>query len=296
MWWLGPGGFFKAHVDTPRSNTMIGSLVVILPTDHEGGSLIIRHGGKEWTFDSAQAVRSKSTLCASFVAFFSDVEHEVMTVTSGYRVTLTYNLYGKDTDAVSSLQVATYDKLESDIKEALVSLLKDPAFLPDGGALGFGLAHKYPFNVESSNLEKERYLKGIDAAIKSACGSLSLDTALKAIYNEPDSHNHILLDGVVKIQHDEIEDIVGYLMEFSDAKIVYNFGEEPPQKDCFGGDFYNSYDPKRDTTPIVWVKPLKETNEFTDSYVSYGNEATMECVYGEVCLVAKVASAEERVG
>ena len=32
----GPGGHFKSHVDTPRGADMIGSLVVCLPSAHEG--------------------------------------------------------------------------------------------------------------------------------------------------------------------------------------------------------------------------------------------------------------------
>ena len=37
--YLGPGSFFKTHVDTPRSDKMFGSLVVVLPTRHaEGGT------------------------------------------------------------------------------------------------------------------------------------------------------------------------------------------------------------------------------------------------------------------
>ena len=72
---------------------MFGSLVVIWPTVHEGGSLIIRAYGKERTFDSVQAVKAVEQPHAAFVAFFSDVVHEVTPVLSGFRVTLTYNPY-----------------------------------------------------------------------------------------------------------------------------------------------------------------------------------------------------------
>jgi len=81
---------------------MFGSLVVILPTAHQGGSVVVRQSQREWTFDTAKAVRvnpgvnNASTTAAAFVAFFSDVEHEITTVTSGYRVALTYNLYLRD--------------------------------------------------------------------------------------------------------------------------------------------------------------------------------------------------------
>lgn len=33
--------------DTPRSEDQFGSLVVCLPVPHEGGSLVVRHGGSE---------------------------------------------------------------------------------------------------------------------------------------------------------------------------------------------------------------------------------------------------------
>jgi hypothetical protein len=37
----GEGGFFKRHVDTPREvEKMIGTLVVCLPSKHEGGRLL----------------------------------------------------------------------------------------------------------------------------------------------------------------------------------------------------------------------------------------------------------------
>ena len=37
-----PGDFFKEHVDTPRSTDMFGTLLINLPTKHEGGQLIVR--------------------------------------------------------------------------------------------------------------------------------------------------------------------------------------------------------------------------------------------------------------
>lgn len=35
----GPSGIFKTHVDTPRPEDQFGSLVVCLPSPHEGGKL-----------------------------------------------------------------------------------------------------------------------------------------------------------------------------------------------------------------------------------------------------------------
>lgn len=93
----GPSGKFRPHVDTPRSLQQIGSLVVSLPCDHKGGALLVRHGGKSQTFDwstpEEDAEYGSKTPLIQWAAFYSDCEHEVLEVTAGHRVTLTYNLY-----------------------------------------------------------------------------------------------------------------------------------------------------------------------------------------------------------
>lgn len=84
------GGHFKEHVDTPRASNMIGSLVVCLPCEHKGGSLIVKHEGKQIEFDF-----SGNSKDIQWCAFYADCVHQVMPVTEGYRVTLTYNLYSQ---------------------------------------------------------------------------------------------------------------------------------------------------------------------------------------------------------
>jgi hypothetical protein len=85
--------FFKPHKDTPHSGSMFRSLVIVFPTKHEGGALMLQHGSGKWTFDSAKMVRTLVNPSVAYIAFYSDVEHEVTPVTSGYHITLTYNLY-----------------------------------------------------------------------------------------------------------------------------------------------------------------------------------------------------------
>jgi hypothetical protein len=97
----GEGSFFKPHVDTPRGDKMFGSLVIVFPTSHDGGALHLRHLGHEWIFDSGQALAAEGQTSIGYVAFFSDIEHEVAPVISGHRVTLTYNLYFGDSGPVS---------------------------------------------------------------------------------------------------------------------------------------------------------------------------------------------------
>jgi len=67
-----------------------------------------------------------------WAAFYSDCEHEVLEVTSGYRITLTYNLYVRrglgeltgHTNAMDVQQLPLYQKVNA--------ALNDPSFMPEG--------------------------------------------------------------------------------------------------------------------------------------------------------------------
>ncbi|KAM0558470.1 hypothetical protein ACHAPJ_004660 [Fusarium lateritium] len=79
------GAMFKAHTDTEKIPGMFGTLVVTLPSAHTGGEVVLKHRGEEMTYTSSKYDFS----CAGW---YSDVSHEVLPVTSGYRWVLTYNL------------------------------------------------------------------------------------------------------------------------------------------------------------------------------------------------------------
>jgi len=118
---------FKAHVDTPRSDLQIGSLVVCLLCEHEGGQLVVRHQGQSTTFDW-----SGPTTDLKWAAFYSNCEHEVLEVTSGHRITLTYNLYVRHglgaiagrSDTLDARLLPSY----AEVKDALAK----PEFMAEG--------------------------------------------------------------------------------------------------------------------------------------------------------------------
>ena len=83
------GGFFAPHQDSEKIDDMIATLVVCLPSKHEGGELIISHVGDEFIFDSAQANGLKQFQSA---LFYTDCRHELKPVLSGHRLCLTYNV------------------------------------------------------------------------------------------------------------------------------------------------------------------------------------------------------------
>ena len=172
---------------------MLGSLVVVFPTRHEGGALVFRHGGREFKFDSAEAVSESKNPCVAYAAFYGDIEHEVELVLSGYRVTLTYNLYLEDSESVTKgPKVPGSTAYEQALKAAFRTLIQDQEYLPEGGYIGFGLRHEYPLDLSSRERRSEKSLtslksvpgrlKGIDAILAKVCNDLSLKAYLKMVY------------------------------------------------------------------------------------------------------------------
>ncbi|KAF8521841.1 hypothetical protein JB92DRAFT_2889717 [Gautieria morchelliformis] len=163
----GVGGFFKPHRDTPKSARHIGTLVVALPIPFEGGELRISHQGKqvlfEWGTTCSTSVRDRVALPWAFL--FSDVEHEVLPVKSGTRVTLAYDIFiSKETASPgASVMDAMSLPLYTDFKAALNN--KD--FLPQGGKVAVALSHAYPISSQSlfASDSFASHLKGSDAAL-----------------------------------------------------------------------------------------------------------------------------------
>ena len=160
---------------------MFGSLVVVFPNPHEGGTLQLRHRGDEWTFDSVNVTSAMETPSIAYIAFYSDVEHEVNMVTSGFCVTLTYNLFGDD-----SMQEPSHLSMKEDemaLRAALTALCENPDVLPDGGYLGFGLEFMYPIASGEPCFKKiMEFLKGSDGLIERVLYQLGLRPRLKVIY------------------------------------------------------------------------------------------------------------------
>ncbi|KAF8996740.1 hypothetical protein BDQ17DRAFT_1198191, partial [Cyathus striatus] len=182
----GKDAFFKEHKDTPQSTDMFASLVIAFPTPHcEGGELVLTHNDKSWTWDSASILKDVPKGSFAFIAFYSDVNHEVKPITAGDRLTLAYNLYLESNeptergDGDSNKEDISVD--EKEFENALKAALDDPKFMESGGTLGFGLNFQYPIN--SGGLGSiSKNLKGSDAMIKHVCERLGLDVHLRAVH------------------------------------------------------------------------------------------------------------------
>ncbi|XXH00494.1 hypothetical protein Hte_006840 [Hypoxylon texense] len=82
------GSFFKPHKDPEKVPGMAGTLVVCLPSKHQGGSFHLSYAGEKYVIDTDKT----SEFGLTSLCWFSDVTHEIKTLTSGYRLVLTYNI------------------------------------------------------------------------------------------------------------------------------------------------------------------------------------------------------------
>ena len=271
---------------------MFGSLVIVYPAPHSGGGLVLRHGGSEWTVDSSRMLADQQKPTLAYIAFFGDVEHEVLEVTSGYRITVTYNLYS--TQASVSRQPARSSTFARELATAMQSLLDDPTFLPEGGTLGFCLAHQYAVERERIHGRRELsdvplLLKGSDATVVDVCKALGLRVKYRVVLETPvdlriegdprwdPMHVYMLLDWIPDISGEiAIGGIYDLLIE-EGAKVV------TPSKH------------KERFTPrieVKWVVPPQEGVRFKTSYTVYGNEATAEFRYTNLCVLISIGRFE----
>jgi hypothetical protein len=82
------GSFFVDHRDTEKAPGMFATMVLVLPSTHGGGELVIKHLGREVVLDPRPEEPSE----IGFAAFYADCVHEVRPVKTGCRLTLVYNL------------------------------------------------------------------------------------------------------------------------------------------------------------------------------------------------------------
>lgn len=82
------GSFFVDHRDTEKVPGMFATMVLVLPSAHSGGELVVKHLGREVVLDP----HPEEPLEIGFAAFYADCAHEVRPVETGCRLTLVCNL------------------------------------------------------------------------------------------------------------------------------------------------------------------------------------------------------------
>lgn len=144
------GAFFKAHRDSEKSSGMFGTLVIRLPSEHRGGEAHLIHGGKTLVLETA----THSQHDCSALAWYSDVQHKIKPISSGYRLVLTYNLVQQQ--EMPKQSAFMLDKSHARLEQLLRVWNKEFCHIPK---LIYTLEHQY---TEASLSLK--FMKGHDAA------------------------------------------------------------------------------------------------------------------------------------
>jgi len=162
----GPGQFFKPHQDTEKHPGMVATLVLVWPSPHIGGKLVVRHGSEQAHFASqhlnADTIR--------WFAFYADCRHEVLPVTEGWRVVLSFDLVLPARNATP----------RAPVPPALLDALREHFFPATGPAL-----RPWVFLLDHEYTERGLHwppLKGADrprvAALRAAAEALGLTVHL----------------------------------------------------------------------------------------------------------------------
>jgi hypothetical protein len=276
---------------------MFGSLVVVFPTPHEGGALLLQKRDYEWTSAPdgfGQDLATEEGPSIGYMAFLSDVEQEVAPVTSGHCITLTYGLYFGDSEPVS-VKGAVSEHLtppllakEDKFHEVFKTLLENPEFLADGGTLAFGLRHVYP--IKNNLKHVSSVLKGSDAIMYQNVRALGYEPVLYVYYWDENNGQGLIIDEIVGFPYGHCgeQDLISILHE-NGGILVTQEGREPVMERHPRLVEYGTQE------QVEWVTPLTNSNPLEDEFISYGNEASVEWAYGDICLVVRIGKAGDRL-
>ncbi|TBU40008.1 hypothetical protein BD309DRAFT_1083033 [Dichomitus squalens] len=153
------GSHFKPHVDTEKADGMFATIVIVLPSRFSGGTVHVTHGDTSEVINCSVNSHTDTTV----LAWYTDVQHEVKPITSGYRLALSFNLI----HTTKSLRPAlpSQSGAASRLRDVLTSWRDG-----DGGPskIMYLLSHKY----SQANLSGSA-LKGADAQLVSTLEAIA---------------------------------------------------------------------------------------------------------------------------
>ena len=108
--------------NTEKTEGMFGTLIIVLPSLHSGGEVVVRHAGREVVLDLATTDVSQ----LNYAAFYDDCEHAVRPVADGNRLCLIYNSiqWPGDPNQQKPLNVPDYDKEIASVSKLLGDWVK----------------------------------------------------------------------------------------------------------------------------------------------------------------------------
>ncbi|MCJ1464002.1 hypothetical protein MMC07_002612 [Pseudocyphellaria aurata] len=279
----------RAHIDTPRSHNMMGSLVICLPSAHTGGQLVVQHGKSRVKYNFGSQLEQDGS-CVQWVFFYSDVQHEILEVKTGHRVTLTYNLYATPAE-VSPLRSVSL--ITGGFGKALSEALDAAQFLPDGGALGFSCHFLYPHTGQGFD---SVMLKGIDALIMATAKQLHLEVELQPVW-KPDYDDCWAREGE-GCERAKCAKAAGTMpssyavggkmaLSICEGEAYMDGGCEPLEmlpKDCNA----------KPSASFLWVQRQDFHFQLGLCQLGWGNEPQLNTMYSAAAIIVKIPPGHER--
>ncbi len=277
---------------------MFGSLVFVLPFEHQGGNLVLHHRTRKFNFDSPSLLQGAPPLSVAYVAFYNDVEHEVLEVTAGHRVTVTFNLYFDSFRAPPIVSELEGGIPENPLTVTLRELFRDAAFIHDRIYLGFGL--EYDNYKCKEDVWYYNELKGPDAFLFQIMEELGLNPRLHFLYeSEHGSCGFWVLSSAMVAGRDWNEpdnpstELTYLLHEYEDAIIVWAPGEsentlDKDSENCWVKTYFmeeNIETCREWTYPVIWVtKPTEILSGKTELEVCLYDPPTESFPF-RVCII-----------
>ncbi|KAJ7093353.1 hypothetical protein B0H15DRAFT_971757 [Mycena belliarum] len=234
-----------------------------------------------------------------------------------YYKRMIYQMYAADDISYTQAKVAPAP--ERTFEEALRVLLADATFLPAGGLLAFGLAHQYPMPTQPETVWDEKtggykhdtekgavgpvlqMLKGSDARIRTVAEHVGLATHVKMLYDSGESVGEggrdVLQDYVLRADQFYVDDDTEeFIAEVEKGGIILERGEErvaylKAKRGRYyseDGDEENDQEVSSKAVAVHWVTQITELNRVGSPYMAYGNEASLEHIYGNAALFVNV--------
>lgn len=145
----------------------------------------------EQFFDLASNI--EDNLSIQWASFYSDCEHEVLPVISDHRITLTYQLYvSEHLGGIVHPKFPTADPKLYPLFQSISSMLSSPAFMKNGGILGFHCAHQYAHTDRTANQRLPHALKGIYVVLFTIFRTLGLTVHVRPILDKEFSEDDFL--------------------------------------------------------------------------------------------------------
>lgn len=276
----GAGQFFKPHQDTERHPRMVATLVLVWPSAHLGGDLRVTLGSDEGLLASQHL--QAPTL--RWFAFYADCRHEVLPVSEGWRVVLTFDLMVPAQTASPRFPPAWLADLQ-----AALQLEVDAQ--PEARAWVLLLDHEY-----TEHGLRWPLLKGDDrwrvAALRTAAQALGLQPhlALAELHEtwnaQPVFRSRVSRSGRT---YDEITDEVSP-QDLIDAEMTLDFWVDTQDRVSRKGHL--TIDPQQVLSFVATGEDHRTAEEYEGYMGNYGD--TLDYWYRRAALVIRSPLAEAR--